>query len=490
MPERIRYITALCCITILAWTGVSAQYSNTYYYMHMIPQANQLNPAFQPKCQSYFGFPVLSPVRFEVESNSLRYKDIFTWNNATGKFITFMHPDGDKQKFLNALEPVNVVRAGLATTIISVGWRNELFFFTVDFGQRIDQDISFSRDLAEFMINGNLNQSRFNFSDLANNINLYHELAIGVSYNFEDEFQLGARAKLLLGMGNVTVRQSDINMKTSIDEWNVKSAIIADASLPYVDLPIDEDGYLDIDSLQSLGELDQMDLIFGIPTGLPNLISPSNLGTVFGVKNPGFALDFGFNYRPVEKVIVSASVLDLGFIRWRNSTYNFKQEMDYSFEGVEFTLDDDWDPGEDLLDSLKDATKIKTTQNKYTSYLSSRVYIGAAYELSEKVRFGGVFRTRIHNYKFYNQFTISANYQPFNMLSGSLSYSIMGNNYMNLGLGLSVRGGPFNIYFITDQAPSAYFWPQEFSSLNFRFGFNLVFGCDPSGSKKDRPLID
>jgi len=490
MPERIRYIIALCCMIILAWTGTSAQYSNTYYYMHMIPQANQLNPAFQPMCQSYIGFPVLSPVRFGIESNSLKYKDIFSWDASTNKFISFMHPEGDKQKFLNALEPVNVVRAGLATTIVSVGWRNELFFFTVDFSQRIDQDFSFSRDLGAFMINGNLNQSRFNFSDLANNINLYHELAMGVSYNFEDEFQLGARAKLLFGLGNVSVPQSNINMKTSIDEWNVKSAIMADASLPYVDLPIDADGYLDIDSLQSLGELDQMDLIFGIPTGLPNLISPSNLGTIFGVKNPGFALDIGFNYRPVEKVIVSASVLDLGFIRWRNSTYNFKQEIDYSFKGVEYTLDDDWDPIEGLLDSLKDVTKIKTSQNKYTSYLSSRVYLGAAYELSEKVRFGGVFRTRIHHYKFYNEFTVSANYQPFNMLSGTLSYSIVGHNYMNLGLGLSVRGGPFNFYFITDQAPSAYFWPQEFSSLNFRFGFNLVFGCDPSGSKKDRPLID
>jgi hypothetical protein len=490
MPEKIRFITALCCLTVLAWAGVSAQYSNTYYYMHMIPQANQLNPAFQPNCQSYIGFPVLSPLRFEVESNSLRYKDIFTWNETAGKFITFMHPDGNKQQFLNALKPVNVMRAGVASTIVSVGWRQEQFFFTVDFGQRIDESLSFSKDLAEFMINGNLNQSRFNFSDLANNINLYHELAIGASYNHEDEFQVGARAKLLLGMGNVTVRQSDINLKTSLDEWTVKSDIMADASIPYLDLPIDEDGYLDIDSLQSLGELDQMDLIFGVPTGLPEQITPGSLGTFFGVKNPGLALDFGFNYSPVERLIVSASVLDLGFIRWRSSTYNFKQDMDYTFEGVEFTLDEDWDPVEGLLDSLEDATRIKTTKEKYTSFLSSRVYIGAAYELSEKVRFGGVFRTRIYHYKFYNQFTISANYQPFSMLSGSLSYSIMGTSYMNLGLGLSVRGGPFNLYFITDQAPSAYFWPQEFSSLNFRFGLNLVLGCDASGSKKDRPLID
>ncbi|MCK4852643.1 MAG: hypothetical protein KAT31_00240 [Bacteroidales bacterium] len=490
MPERIRFITAVCFLAIMSWTGVSAQYSNTYYYMYMVPQANQLNPAFQPDCKSYVGLPVVSPLRFEVESNSLRYKDIFTWDDNTGKFITFMHPDGDKQKFLNALEPVNVVRAGLASTLISVGWREEEFFFTLDFSERIDESMSFSQDFAEFMINGNKNQERFNFSDLANNINYYHELALGVSYNFDDEFQLGARAKLLLGIGNVSVRQSDINMKTSIDEWHIKSDIFVDASLPYVDLPIDEDGYLDIDSLQSLGDLDQMDLIFGIPTGLPDLISPTGLSTVFGIKNPGFALDFGFNYRPVEKVIVSASVLDLGFIRWRNSVYNFHQKMDYTFEGVEFTLEDDWDPGEGLLDSLESVTKIKTTQNAYTSFLSGRVYLGGAYELTEKVRFAGLFRTRIQNYKFYNQFTISANYQPFNMLSGTLSYSIYGSSFMNLGLGLSVRGGPFNFYFITDQAPTVYFWPQEFSSLNFRLGFNLVFGCDPSGGKKDRPLID
>jgi hypothetical protein len=489
MPERIRSITTVFVLAFLAWTGVSAQFSSTYYYMHMIPQANQLNPAFQPKCQSYVGLPVLSPLRFEIESNSLRYKDIFTLNSE-GKFITFMHQDGDKDRFLRALEPVNVIRAGVASTIISVGWKQEQFFFTVDFSERIDQHISFSKDFAEFLINGNINKDKFNFSDLANNLNYYHELAIGVSYNFEDEFQLGARAKLLLGLGNATTRQSDINLKTSIDEWNIKSDILVDASLPYVDLPVDEDGYLDIDSIRSLGDLDQMDLIFGIPTGLPDKIIPSGLSTVFGVKNPGFALDFGFNYRPVEKVIVSASVLDLGFIRWRSYLYNFKQDMDYTFEGVEYTLEDDWDPGEGLLDSLENATRIKVTNAKYTTFLSSRIYLGAAYELSEKVRFGGVFRTRIHNYKFYNQFTISANYQPFNMLSGSMSYSIYGNNYSNLGLGLSLRGGPINFYFITDQAPSVYFWPQTFSSLNFRLGFNLVFGCDPSGSKKDRPLID
>ena len=44
MAERIRFITILCCLLMPAWTGISAQFSNTYYYMYMVPQANQLNP--------------------------------------------------------------------------------------------------------------------------------------------------------------------------------------------------------------------------------------------------------------------------------------------------------------------------------------------------------------------------------------------------------------------------------------------------------------
>ena len=114
-----------------------------------------------------------------------------------------------------------------------------------------------------------------------------------------------------------------------------------------------------------------------------------------------------------------------------------------------------------------------------------------AYDLTEKVRFGVVARTRIYDYNFYNQFTLSANVQPISMFSASLSYSIYNGNYSNLGLGLSLRAGPLNVYFITDQAPSAYFWPQEFSSMNFRLGINIVWGCRKGPrALKDRPLID
>src|SRR4030042_7021423 len=76
-----------------------AQVSTTLYHMYGVPQANQLNPAFQHTCNAYLGFPLLSPLNFSLELDPLRYKDIFSYNSQLDQIITFMHPEGDKEAF-------------------------------------------------------------------------------------------------------------------------------------------------------------------------------------------------------------------------------------------------------------------------------------------------------------------------------------------------------------------------------------------------------
>jgi hypothetical protein len=480
---------AACIALFFIWTDVPAQFSNTYYHMYMVPQANQLNPAFQPGCNGYLGLPFLSPLRFGLESNSVTFGDIFEWDPSTKKYNIFLHPQGNRQRFVDALKPLNVIRTELLSSFLSTGWRKDQLFFTLDFSERIIQRYSFPRDFAEFILNGNLYKDNFNFSDLSGNLTHLHVLAMGASYNHDDEMQFGLRAKLLLGVANVTTGSPDISLRTSMDEWRINSDLRIDASIPYLEsLPVDNEGYLDTDSLENTDS----DLIFGFPDEIPaGLFSGDGLGVIGGLKNPGFAVDLGFRYVPVENLSVSASLIDLGFIRWRNYAYNFLQDLDYSFKGLEFKIEDEYDPGEELWDSLKNDLKVKVSQDPYTTMMTGRVYLGVAYDLAERVRFGGVFRTRIYDYKLYNQFTVSANVRPLSFFSASVSYSVYGNSYMNLGLGLSMRLGPFNMYFITDQAPSAYFWPEEFASLNFRLGLNIAWGCRAiPKAMKDRPLID
>ena len=111
MPKfnLLKIILAACFAVVVALPHASAQFGNTYYHMFGIPQANQLNPAFQPNCNGYLGMPFLGRIRFEAESTSLTYGDIFEWDGSAKKYKTFLHPDGDKQRFMDALEPVNLL---------------------------------------------------------------------------------------------------------------------------------------------------------------------------------------------------------------------------------------------------------------------------------------------------------------------------------------------------------------------------------------------
>jgi hypothetical protein len=481
-PYQFKSILVLVLVFSISQKVSQAQVSTTLYHMYGIPQANQLNPAFQPGCDAFLGFPGLSPLNFSLESDPMQYKDIFFYNSTLKQMITFMHPEGDKEAFLRTLKPLNSISTSIGSSLLSLGWRDKQFYFTIDFKERIDVNAGFTKDFMELLLNGNRNQERFNFSETGGNVNYFHELALGISYNFEDQFQIGARAKVLFGMVNVNTRLSDITLRAYEDRWDFNSNMIVDAAAPGLSVPVDSMGFVIWDSINSDVSVENGDYMGFVL---------NNPGTILGTGNPGFGIDFGFNFIPIENLSISASVNDLAFIRWKKNAYQLNQNGTFGWEGVGVTLEEDWDPGKIILDSLKKQMNFTSVKESYSSFLSGKVYLGAAYELNDMVKFGIVDRVRIYNYHFYNQLTLSANVMPIRMFSATLSYSIIGNNYANFGLGLSLSLGPFNMYFITDQAPSGYLFPDEINSVNFRFGLNLVLGCSKIPRKfKDRPLID
>jgi Family of unknown function (DUF5723) len=482
--HQLRSLLLFVITIFISLQLTQGQVSTTLYHMYGVPQSNQLNPAFQSRCDAYLGFPMLSPLSLNADVNPLRYNDIFSYNSSLDQIITFMNENGDKEAFLNALNPVNAVTANVSLNPLSMGWRSKQFYFTIDFTEKIESDLRYTKDFARFILYGSPDEDRFNFSETGIDFKYYHELALGISYDFEEQFQVGARAKILFGMANVSTRLSDMTLRTTPDRWDFNSNMMFNISVPFLSIPLDSAGYVLWDSIP--GSTDA-----GLPDPMTIDYVRENFGNFFGTRNLGLGIDFGFNFKPIESLSISASVNDLGFIMWRNNPYQLKNDGTFGWKGIEVSLEKDWDPGDILLDSLKSQMNFTSEQKSYTTALSGKVYLGLAYELNKKVKFGFVTRSRIYNYRLFNQYTFSANVMPINMFSATLSYSIIGKNYTNIGLGLSLRLGPFNMYFITDQAPSAYFLPETINSLNFRFGLNLVFGCPKMAKKlQDRPLID
>ena len=48
-------------------------------------------------------------------------------------------------------------------------------------------------------------------------------------------------------------------------------------------------------------------------------------------------------------------------------------------------------------------------------------------------------------------------------------------SYTNLGLGVALKGGPVQLYIVTDNVLGMIF-PQNTKSIQFHFGINLLFG--------------
>jgi hypothetical protein len=466
-------------ITILAVSFTRGQYSMTQYHMYGIPQANHLNPAFQPDCKFYLGMPILSPLRFSLGMSSIQYGDIFSWNSSLGKYINFMHPLGDKDAFLNTLKPVNNLRIALGTDIISMGWKKEKLFVSMDLAERIETNLSLPKDLFQFLVYGSRNQDRFNFSDLGVDLTYFREFALGVSYKTEESIQFGGRVKALFGITNAKIYPSIMNLTTSIENWDIQSQMNIDMSVPFLNVQTDADGKLDTLYLDENFDKE----------------IASNISTMMGKGNLGLGLDLGVSYPVLEKLTVSASLTDLGFIRWKRNIYNLKQDGQFSFDGIEMNLLDrnggDSNMVNQMMDTLMNQMDFYVSNDPYTTNLSGTLRVGAAYELNPAVRFGLATSTMVYNSRFYNQVTLSANVQPIRAFSASLSYSIIGKNYANLGFGLSLKAGPFNFYFITDQVPSAYLIPKSIQGMNFWLGMNTVFGCSKKKAKKpdDLPLI-
>ena len=120
--------------------------------MHGVPQANRVNPAYQPEGNLYIGIPLLAPIRAELSSSSLAWEDIiYQHPTEPDSLITFLYRRGTQEVFLNKLKPVNMVTSDLGTSLLSVGFRTSVGFITLDMITRLDGNIYYPGDLARLI---------------------------------------------------------------------------------------------------------------------------------------------------------------------------------------------------------------------------------------------------------------------------------------------------------------------------------------------------
>ncbi len=484
MKKRIK-VTGLITVILLMGSGAFAQHIQTQYFLN-IPQSNQLNPAFRPDANLYIGFPGLSGAYFGMSNNLLNLTELLQPMPGTDSIMTILHPDYDRDSFFRSIGRKGFVSTEINVPLVSVGFTvADIWWLDMGITLKSTARAKIPEDLFTLALEGNEDfvGSEAKLSGTGINAQAYLETYVGLSRNITERLRVGGRLKIMQGALSASLKADELEVNVNEDYSHVINT----------DVALKLNGPFDV----SLGEDGLIDSVLFRENPAFNELGPS-------FKNFGFGLDLGAEYTLLDNLILSASIIDLGFIRWGKETFTFRASNDFTFDGIDITegIIGDKDINEiieEFGDSLLTTFDFVDSDEPYTTGLPAKVYLAAAYKPVDFLSLGLLSRTTI-GMGVRESLTLSATLFAGDVLSTSLSYTMTNRSFNNFGFGFGVRGGPVQFFAVIDQIPVSWVEfigdngndrvvvPQRLDYMNMRFGLNLMFGR-AGKNRIDKPML-
>ena len=444
MKNSVKYIIALA-FTILTLQNAKSQNTNTLYFMDNIAERNNINPAFTPNCNFYLDFIFLPNLYMNFGNNNFIFKDFIY--NQNGTPTLFLSSQQGIDQFYNSLAPSTEVKFDLGLNILSFGFKVKKHYFTFDMGINAEAYTYIPRDIFKLALYGAQDPHKvnnFDFSSLGIDASLYSRIGLGYMYQINEKWQIGVKAKFLMGYANISTQINQLDLGISRQAWTLETDGAIKASLPLT-FNTNENGGIDISSIALSNTNDLISLLYK-PAGI------------------GGAIDLGFTYKPIKNLTVSASLTDLGIIYWKRNSLSGSMKGSHEItELIDYTVGDSLNTeqitniftqlGEDIIGTIK----TNGTENPYTTMLHANFYAGVEYGiLKNKISFGAVNRLTFNNNRMNDEVTLALNLRPLNWLKATFDYSFLNGRWGNIGVGLNLRAGIFNMYLLADYIPLSY----------------------------------
>jgi len=418
-------------------TSAAAQYSNTLYFMDEISERNAMNPAFLPRCQSYFDFILLPNFYIGGGETMFALRDLNNIDNLTQKILSSGKDGREFSSF-----HLNIVNFGVAVGLDQ--------YFIFESGINFEEVITVPNDVFRLALEGMPDpNATYNYSlnSFNSEINAYTYFGAGYSGRLSDMVTFGIKAKALFGMANMQTNVYNLQLQTSRDNWTLMSQAYANLAIAYpLVFSHKEGGGIAV----TQGELPSSKIPY---FNYVKAAKPAGYGA---------ALDLGITIEPIENLVISAAVTDLGIMHWyQNSMTKFSLNTNVEFDGIiDYSINDTSDIGNQatkklnsLKDQIVDSIKIGTA-DPYNSMLYGKFIAGIEYGiLKNKISFGLMNRMTFNNKKVYDEVTLAVNFRPCAYVKAALSYSFVNGNWGTLGLGLNLNLGPVCMYLISDYVP-------------------------------------
>src|SRR5690554_6888434 len=365
--DKLKWLGVILLLLSISETTL-AQRNYTLYSLDNTGQSHYLNPAYKPSANIYIGIPAISMHSIGASNSGFNMSHLL--NERPQDDSLQLNPDNavskmGKRNFMT-MESVN--------EIISFGFRLNKNYFSFNISNRLNADFIYTKDLFQLAVEGNGKSflgERASFDDTGVNLKSYVEYAIGFNREISDKLNLGARVKFLSGIANVNTRESKFGLHTDKTTF---------------DLTVDGSATVNTSGVKPFYD-----------TLAPDDYDPSS--KAYNFNNFGLAFDLGATYELTDKINLSASVLDLGFISWKEENATFTiDDINYRFEGVninEFLKDTSDAVIEQLRDTLEGIFSQDETNEKYTTGLATRFYLGGSFDLTEKINIGATLYNEI-----------------------------------------------------------------------------------------------
>lgn len=426
-----------------------AQSEITTPFFDNVFQATYLDPTVRPEHVVSVGLPGLSSIYIQVINNGFIPRRAFRLNQDT----LYINPDNLHRQ----LSPQNMFHTNADIDIFH--FRIKVHNWDYWLGIRQMHSISFfyPKDLFTLGIKGNadLVGQSLDFGNLGLNAHMYREYTLGASTKWDYNWVFGARLSYLQGLSSMYLKPERLRVNVLDDMYT--HSFTSDAVFYTAGIPFDKDWNIDSD-------------LFSDGVWLNDYFTR--------FRNPGFALAAGASYQLHHQISFHASISDIGFIRWNDSTQNFRLTGEAEFCGADVIHDRLNDIDTDLgtiWDDLREQFSEEEFEGAFTTWLAPRFYLSANYELFPKTKFNFQFYGTM-NRRFYPAVSIGATQGFGRYFQAALSASANQRSFTNFGFGLMVKPGPLQIFVMADNYFAPLFDPLRFTNLNFRFGINLVFG--------------
>jgi len=457
-----KFISGFFAAITLFGLNVNAQSSLVFYHNHDQFNSSDVNPAFL-SAQHNFTFAV-----FPISGMTVGYNNQAVIKDMVFQFIAGKQTQNDFTKVFNSMMKHDQFfqRMDMPLLYFAVNTDKGSFDFRIKEIEQIASD--FKGNFSEFLYTPSFQTILLNQRQLfPAKAFYYREYSLGYGKEvIKNKLILGVRAKLYFGKSNL-ISEVEGGIEKINDQAFIKTYGQAHITVPF--------------------NLFQEDSLLTSATMAEDFTVANYL---FNIKNMGAGIDIGLKYIVSPQIELSASVIDFGRINWNKNvnTLAFKgkhkfpeehilpSENGYLMRTTDFSSD---------MENLNDLFKIAIEQEPYSTNLPTSFYAGINYQLNPKLNLGVVDRFISSKKLNQNSFSITASYKVNKKLTFNFGYSLIGNSYVNLPLGLLYNGQASQTFIGTDNFLSFMMRSSDFSGITFGTCFFLF-----RNSSKYKPQME